>query len=442
MTPVDVDLNKDDLATISDPELYAAVEAFTRATASPTDRTQEGYLLDFKATWSDSALRTVAAFANTFGGLLLVGVSETGGRADQLVGLAAQRQELKTSIASSIASNISPTPPYEIRDVAFQDGSGRHLCIVRVRKGNSLYLITKKGEQPVYIRNEDESRPADAARLQALLATRWVPGQAPAEPATKPTIGTQNLYVTLAQQGAAQGTRVRSKTFLLIRLTPEESLPVRLDLTVEQKLFSIVRSTYPELAANVDDRDRSLGASFTEYRLRDWYQITYLEAWRDYEIRWAIDSSGELHFVTQVRCKVQDHGSPAEVWSLCDMMTNLDCTIEVAHQFWNYLNYPGEAQILSELRVESLPLLERASGLEAAYASAFYQKNGPRKRATPLSSTVLTKAKKQGVRAYAAVDLNYAARCGSHAEPVAILSNQFLRDLGYAANIADLRPLL
>jgi hypothetical protein len=29
---------------------------------------QEGYLLDFKETWSDSALKTVAAFANTFGG--------------------------------------------------------------------------------------------------------------------------------------------------------------------------------------------------------------------------------------------------------------------------------------------------------------------------------------------------------------------------------------
>src|SRR5947209_16849501 len=110
-----VDLYKDDLFGIADPDIYSAVEAFTRVAFPPTDRTQEGYLLDFKANWSDSALKTVAAFANTFGGILIVGVSESGGRADALVGIIAGRQELKTSIASGIASNISPTPPYEIR---------------------------------------------------------------------------------------------------------------------------------------------------------------------------------------------------------------------------------------------------------------------------------------------------------------------------------------
>ncbi len=288
MPTIDVDLYKDDLNAFGDPELYAAFEIFTRVASPPTDRTQEGYLLDFKAAWSDSALRTVAAFANTFGGILFVGVSEKDARADQLIGIVSQRQELKTSIASSIASNISPTPPYEIRDVAFPDGSGRHLCIVRVRKGSNLYLLTKKGEQPVYIRNEDESRPADAARLLALLATRTLQGHPPSEPAlSQPAISHQNLYVTKAQQ---DGQRFRSNTFLQIHLTPEEPLPIRLDLIVEQKLLAIVRATYPELADNVEDSDKHLGASFAEFRLRDWYQITYFEAWRDYEIRWAIGS--------------------------------------------------------------------------------------------------------------------------------------------------------
>jgi len=117
MTPIEVDLYKDDLAAVADRDLYSAVEAFARTASPPTDRTQEGYLLDFKSAWSDSALRTVAALANTFGGLLLVGISENGGRADQPVDVASPRQELKTTIASAIASNISPSPPYEIRDV-------------------------------------------------------------------------------------------------------------------------------------------------------------------------------------------------------------------------------------------------------------------------------------------------------------------------------------
>ena len=61
----DIDLYKDDLAGPEDKDLYAAIEGFVRASSLQKERTQEGYLLDFKAAWSDSALRTVAAFANT-----------------------------------------------------------------------------------------------------------------------------------------------------------------------------------------------------------------------------------------------------------------------------------------------------------------------------------------------------------------------------------------
>jgi hypothetical protein len=437
MTPIDVDLYRDDLFVVSDLDLYVAVEAFTRVASPPADRMQEGYLLDFKETWSISALRTVAAFANTFGGLLLVGVSEKGGRADQLVGIPSQRHELKTSIASAIASNISPTPPYEIREFAFPEDSGRRLCIVRVRKGNSLYLLTKKDEKPVYVRNEDESRPADAARLQALLATRlhsaWLSTKL-----QQPPTGTPDLYVTQTFGAGAPDQRIRSTTFLQVSLAPEEPLDVRLDLAVEQKFSSIVRAAYQELADSLSITN--LGASFRDERRRDSFQIIYLEAWRDYEVRWVIDSSGALYFVTQVRYKSQQDFE--EAWSLCDLMTNLDWMIGVAHEFWHYLNYPGEARIKSELQVEALPLLVRGGGLEASYASEFYQKDGPRRRAKALSTDALTKPAKQRMQAKAAVDLTYSTRYGNHAEPVALVTNQLLRDLGYAASLTDLRSLL
>ncbi|MBZ5596540.1 MAG: ATP-binding protein [Acidobacteriia bacterium] len=443
--PADIDLFKDEFSRFGDPELFDAVEAFTRVTSPANDRTQEGYLVDFKATWSSSALQTVAAFANTFGGLLLVGVSEDHGRADQIVGIQSQRQELKTSIASSIASNISPTPPYEIRDVAFPSDPARHLCIVRVRKGNSLYLLTKKGEQPVYIRNEDESRPADATRLQALLSMRAIAGHPIVSdplPYKQPSIGTNQLYVTRAQTQNGQPQRFRSETFLQIALMPEEPIAVRLDLGVERKALSIVRETYPEIARNVDDTAPRIGASFADSRLRDWYLITYFEEFRDYEMKWAIDAHGGFHFVTQVACKFPTEANQPETWSLCDLMTNLDCSIQAAHEFWDYLDYPGEAQITVQLHVETLPLFVRTGGMQSAYAWAFYERDGSRKRARTLLTSALVKAPMQGSRGGAFVNLNYASRFGSHSEPVALLTNQLLRDLGYAVNLADLRTLL
>lgn len=71
-----------------------------------------------------------------------------------------------------------------------------------------------------------------------------------------------------------------------------------------------------------------------------------------------------------------EHSSSGEVRGLGDLITNLDCTIEAAHRFWDQLNYLGVARVLAELHVEPLPLLERAGGLQAAYASCFYEKAG------------------------------------------------------------------
>jgi hypothetical protein len=442
---VEIDLYKDDFAALGDPELFAAVEAFTRVKLPATDRPQEGYLLDFKETWSISGLHAVAAFANTFGGILLVGVREQQGRADQLVGIETQRQELKTSIASSIATNIAPTPAYEIRDVAFPTDPGRRLCIVRVRKGNSLHLLTKKGDHPVYVRNEDESRPANAAELQALLATRFVSGQAghadPIEYATSLRSG-NNFYVTKVRDVSADGERVRSETFLQVTLRPTQPLMVRLDLSVERQFSGLVRSCYPEVAENVYRHGQSIGASFGEYRLRDWYHVTYHEHFRDYEMCWGIDSIGAVHFLTEARCKVMDEGAPTDVWSLCDLMTNLDWSIELAHQFWDYINYVGEASVLAHLHVGPLPLLSRSGGSQSAFASAFYERPGPRKRARPLPVDALSGSQRNGISTTAVVDLSYANRWGSHAEPVSVLVNQLLRDLGYATNLVDLRSCL
>jgi hypothetical protein len=445
----DIDFYKDDLTAPDDKDLYAAIEIFARMNLPQAERTQEGYLLDFKAIWSDTALKAVAAFANTFGGILVLGISDKDGRADEIVGIPSQRHELKTRIASMIASNISPTPSYEIRDVAFPDGSGRHLCVVRVRKGNHLHLLTKKGADPVYVRNENESIPADSARLQALLATRVAASPADRPDTAHSAIFSQFLYVTQVQPvpdgvtlpAGFEPQRTRSGTFLQVQLTPEEPQVVRLDLAIEQEFRLVVLKSYPEIADNIHDPSLHLRASVDEFRLKDWYQLNYRETLRDHEMGWGIDSSGSVYFVTQVRCKVQEKGKEMEVWSLADLITNLDCTIEAAHRLWSFLNYPGEAHVLAELRVEPLPLLERAGSFQVGYSSCFYEKASPRKRAKVLTTDQLTKSAKHGARAIAAIDLTYAMRHGNRPEAVAILTNQILRDLGYSANLDDLRSL-
>jgi len=80
----------------------------------------EGEQLEFKLQWADSALETLAAFANTRGGTLLVGVSDNG----QVSGWNGNDKELR-AIVDQIADGLRLEPLVRI----ISDERGRVLCI-------------------------------------------------------------------------------------------------------------------------------------------------------------------------------------------------------------------------------------------------------------------------------------------------------------------------
>jgi len=163
-----VDLYKDDFSRVADTDVFRAIEAFTRISEPMDVRPHESFVLDFKEEWSGGVLHTVAGFAHAFGGLLIVGISENKGQPENIVGIDLPG-ELKTRIASSIATNISPTPANEIAECNLPTQVGRKLAVVRVRQGHQIYYCTKKGDRPIYLRNEDQTVPADAAQLRSLV---------------------------------------------------------------------------------------------------------------------------------------------------------------------------------------------------------------------------------------------------------------------------------
>src|SRR5260370_22555359 len=111
MTPVmPIDLYRDDLNAVSGTDLFSAVTAFCRISEAVQDRPQEDYRLDFKQKWKEEAIRVIASFANTFGGILFIGIAEENGKPKDIIG-ADSKSEIKTKIARSIASNISPDAP-------------------------------------------------------------------------------------------------------------------------------------------------------------------------------------------------------------------------------------------------------------------------------------------------------------------------------------------
>lgn len=295
-----VDLFSADYSRLADSDIYTAIAEFTRQNLPPNDRAQEGYTVDFKEKWSEKSLRVVAAFANTFGGIIIIGVSEDGGRAKDLVG-EDSKGELKTRLASSIAASISPTPNFEIAECTLASQPDRRLAVIRVRPSNRIhFLITK--DSPVYVRNEDQAIPARAAELRNLIqrereaehsSTRYLDQGRLMNllPITKARKSDEN-------EGKSRPQRIASPSFVRLWVIPDQTCSVALDYDTELTFRDIVFKTFPPDSFLEDSTWDS-----TEEMVRDrsFVRIDYAHVQRDLQSKWALTSNAEFGYATPYR---------------------------------------------------------------------------------------------------------------------------------------------
>src|SRR5437762_8519760 len=139
-----IDLFTTDFNGLTNDNRYSAIVDFARA--QPTESNRH----DFKLVWNNDTLKDIAAFANTFGGILIIGVEKNQSDFQAKVTGVPSTSELMTGIASAIATNIAPTPSYDIMECHKPDESNKRFCVVRVRSDATLYLVTKKDISPVW----------------------------------------------------------------------------------------------------------------------------------------------------------------------------------------------------------------------------------------------------------------------------------------------------
>ena len=109
-----------------------------------------------------SWLKSVSAFANTSGGLLLYGADNDG----NLVGLENAERDAE-DISEMIKSLMDPTPEF---DLSLHAEDGRKFVIVSVKAGTTTpYYVFLKGHRDAYIRIGNESVKANSIDLKRLV---------------------------------------------------------------------------------------------------------------------------------------------------------------------------------------------------------------------------------------------------------------------------------
>jgi len=388
----------------------------------PAERLSEGWTLDFKEQWSDEMLKHAAAFANTFGGLLIVGVSEKDGKPQDIVGVQL-RSELKTQIASSISANISPTPSFGIAECLHPKDATRRIAVVRIRNVSKLHYLMK-GDRPVYVRNEDESRPATAIQLRSLIEQR-TRESIPVDTGRRLKELSSRLYVTTAKQAGTyeerQASRTMSSTSLTLLICPAESLSFQFDSSTEDLFDAVIARSFPEIARrwNIGQAERQ------EKRGSDWHEIEFCQHNLDFEMSWLF-SPREVALVTQVNVPVSGFGNS---WSLADVVLNIAFLLCAANLLWEALDFCGEARVACELKIGQLKLYQATAGFYSIfYNSELYVAPGIVQGGSSTASL-----------ATAELGTTFISRTGDLAGSVATITNQLLRKLGYSVELKALR---
>ncbi len=312
------------------------LEAFLALDQPPEVRPKEGRMLDYKSDVNDKFLVTIASFANTDGGLVFVGVTETNLAPEAMVGVAVGRGDLKTQLANKIATGVRPRVNVEIGIVPAPGHSDRDVAIIRVPASDEAPHMVD-GRVP--LRNESQTVYADVAEIARLLARADAPSAASLARQVVPT-----TWVTERRDDGAEP--VPSRTFIRASVAPLRPLALRLDRAAE---LSVVR----EVALVLCD-----GCSWTS---RTPWQLDYEMKHPDgtSSFKWRFGNDGRLTAVRHVR---RDDGHAG----LGDAVAHVLKTFVAGARLLRGLEVRGRVHVTVELALVDLPIAEpdaRAAGI-------------------------------------------------------------------------------
>lgn len=109
-----------------------------------------------------SWLKSVSAFANMNGGVLIFGVDDDG----TLVGLADSKKDSE-DLSEAIKCDMDPVPEFELE---LHEQDGKRFMTVRIAAGNETpYYVHLKGHRDAFVRIGNESVKANATQLKRLV---------------------------------------------------------------------------------------------------------------------------------------------------------------------------------------------------------------------------------------------------------------------------------
>lgn len=120
---------------------------------------------EYKEKYSPSLVKSVAAMANSYGGLIVVGVTDKPNDDDRLVGVS---EEAITQITSGCHTRLEPPWEPEILVLPLPEKTGRYLLVIRVFSAIAPRPVLLDGAAPIRLNGRNAT--ADRMRLAQLFS--------------------------------------------------------------------------------------------------------------------------------------------------------------------------------------------------------------------------------------------------------------------------------
>jgi len=124
----------------------------------------EGLTLEYKEAYDRSFVKSVAAMANSYGGIILVGVKDGSG-VDRLIGV---DEGVIVQIINACHDSLEPPWEPEVVAVPLDDESGKLVLVVRVDPARAPRPVLLGGSAPIRLQGRNAT--ADRSRLAMLFA--------------------------------------------------------------------------------------------------------------------------------------------------------------------------------------------------------------------------------------------------------------------------------
>lgn len=204
-------------------------------------RPQEGPRIDYKEDIPQELGECVAAFANTYGGLLFIGVKSEKAKQNIPVAMPGAKigGDIRARLTDRIVSTVNPRPDFEVQAVP-TGTEGQFVAVVRVPEGTyPPYEYSQGATVRIPVRVQDTNRQATVREIENLLKRRENQNKPPEE-LVKDFLDSDYFFCTIdGQQGEEHDTFVHK-----VVIVPRVALRLRLDSKLERGFRALVKSSF------------------------------------------------------------------------------------------------------------------------------------------------------------------------------------------------------